>query len=232
MSPSYISAEKVLLAESVRRVGPVPRSGVLVPEVDRLKASQEALEEAEGRVEQLREQVRHLERQLQQMDDLASEREAAALAKGRAEGEAQGIAKVVERSRQRDEHVLRGVEAGLGILDEALRKMEAIAAPIALAAAEQVVGDVTEVKKRVIQVMRRQLGRLKDRRPLQVRVAAEDFSEIGPLVGMLSEAGMDGVEVVADPALPSGSCLFKLRVGQIDAGIQQQIRAIKALVGG
>jgi flagellar biosynthesis/type III secretory pathway protein FliH len=164
--------------------------------------------------------------ELRKLGELVTEREGAAYAKGYEAGEAKGRAAAVENEEARQTQLVKGVAAATAELAHALTGLNSMAASLAIAAVEQIVGEQSVVTERVYQVLRHQLVQLREALPMEVRVSTEDFSHLDALRHLLDTEGFQAVKVIADPALESGGCRIQLRLGEVDAGIRQQLRAL------
>lgn len=226
-----IPSRQVRLSDVRRVVGRINRAvqptpieiGAIQPEAVESRAEHEAAA--------LRAEIDAQAVEVERLRELVIEREKAAFAKGFEAGEAKGRAFAVEGAQQRDRRLAEGLADASESLESTLQRIEGVASTLALAAVEEIVGDVADVKTRVQQVVRRQLGRLCDALPLRVRVSHEDFPDPGPIRRMLQDEGLEGVEILADASLESGACRIQVRLGEVDAGIRRQLDALASLLG-
>jgi flagellar assembly protein FliH len=230
MTARLVPAAQIVAARSRRVVGRIDvtaqatlRSDAPALEVaseDALAAERDALV---ARLDRTREELEAMAGQL-------LEREQAAFERGIAEGEARARAAAVEQAATHEARVVDGIATATRAFEDALARLHGLSSALAMLAVEQIVGDELQVKERVVQVLRHQLDRLLDQRPFRVRVSAEDFPDAEPIRMALRDAGYAEVDAIADSALASGSCRIQLRMGEVDAGVPQQLKALSSLL--
>lgn len=231
VATGLIPAHQVRLSDMRRVVGRINGTSKHEPaEIQHAEHTAES-SQAEDEVLALRSQVEVQSAELQKLRELVIKREKSAYADGYEAGETHGRAAAVEHAQAREALLVQGVAEAADKLGQALQRLDGVASTLAMAAVDEIVGDATDVKERVQQVVRRQLDRLREALPLQVRVSHEDFPDLELLKRMLHGDGLDGVEVVADTSLESGGCRIQLRLGEVDAGIRQQLRALASILG-
>lgn len=231
VAAGLIPSNQVRLSEIRRVVGRINGVSKHAP-VEIEPFQPEAVEsKAQGEVAALRAELDAQAVEVGRLQELVVEREKAAFAKGFEAGEAQGRALAVEGAQRREQRLVEGIADATERFEGALQRIDNMASTLALAAVEEIVGDVADVKARVKQVVRRQLGRLRDALPLRVRVSHQDFPDPGPLRRMLKDEGLESVEILADASLESGACRIQVRLGEVDAGIRQQLAALTSLLG-
>jgi type III secretion protein L len=226
MTARLVPAAQIVAARSRRVVGriDVPLQTARQPDtraleiasVDALAAERDALV---ARLDTTREELEAMAGQLLQ-------REQAAFERGAAEGEARARAAAAEQAATHEARVVDGIAAATRAFEDALARLDGLSSALAMMAVEQIVGDELQVKERVVQVLRHQLDRLQAQRPFRVRVSAADFPDAEPIRMALRDAGYAEVDVTADGALASGSCRIQLRMGEVDAGVPQQLKAL------
>lgn len=230
MTTRLVPAAQIVVARSRRVVGridvtaqPADRTDAPtlgVASEDALAAERDALV---ARLDQAREELAAMAGQLLQ-------REQAAFERGLAEGEARALAAAAEQAATHEARVVDGIAAATRAFEDALARLDGLSSALAMMAVEQIVGDKLQVKERVVQVLRHQLERLLDQRPLRVRVSAEDFPDAEPVSTALRDAGYAEVDAIVDSTLASGSCRIQLRMGEVDAGVPQQLKALSRLL--
>ncbi len=155
---------------------------------------------------------------------------------GIAEGREGGIAAGLERAqldhRERNEALVAAAGDALRAHAAALAQLGALAEPIALAALERITGDRSARKDLVAALVAEQLDRLRDAAPLRVRVAAADFPAADELRSALPAAIVGSVDVTLDDELGSGQVRIELKLGQVDAGLDRQLAALRVLLQG
>jgi flagellar assembly protein FliH len=160
---------------------------------------------------------------------------AAAEARGREAGFAAGLEAAREEiatARQVLEAAAREVEASR---DEALERIELQAAELALALAGKILSVALDVRPDlVVDVTRSALRRVAERDRLVVEVNPDDFelvrTEIESVAASLG--GFHGLEVVAERRVVRGGCLLRTIDGEIDAGIDEQLKRAGEIVRG
>jgi type III secretion protein L len=230
MTARLVPAAQIVAARSRRVVGRIDvtaqaarrpdASGQEVAGVDTLAAERDALV---ARLDEAREELEAMASQL-------LERQQAAFERGVAEGEARARAAAAEQAETHEARVVDGIAAATRAFEDALVRLDGLSSALAMMAVEQIVGDELQVKERVVQVLRHQLDRLQAQRPLRVRVSATDFPDAEPIRLALRDAGYAEVDAIADSTLASGSCRIQLRMGEVDAGVQQQLKALSHLL--
>jgi flagellar biosynthesis/type III secretory pathway protein FliH len=231
VATGLIPAHQVRLSDMRRVVGRINGSATHGPaEVQQAQYTVDS-SQAELEIAALQVQVNSQAAELHKLRELVIEREKSAYAEGFEAGEGRGLAAAVERAQARQALLVQGVAEAAEKLEQALQRLDGVASTLAMVAVEEIVGDATDVKERVQQVVRRQLGRLREALPLRVRVSHVDFPDLDPLRRMLHADGLDGVEIVVDTSLESGGCRIQLRLGEVDAGLRQQLGALASLLG-
>lgn len=114
------------------------------------------------------------------------------------------------------------VETSVRQFEETCQRQEAqviaLAAELALAAVTRIVGQLHAEDAAVAAVCRETLRALQPD-AVQVRVHPDDGSALAALA--------DTVEVVHDPSLRPGDCLLRSPLGDVDAGLHTQLRALR-----
>jgi flagellar biosynthesis/type III secretory pathway protein FliH len=176
-----------------------------------------------------------IEAQASRMKELEQRIDAAREA-GIAEGREAGI--VAGRERAQLDHRERNLTLAAATVD-ALRAHEAalsqlgdLAVPIALAALERIAGDSSARKDLVTAIVAEQLDRLRDAAPVRVRVAAADFPDTHDLRKALPPVAPGSIEFAVDDELGSGQVRIELKLGQVDAGLDRQLAALRVLLQG
>lgn len=231
VATGLIPAHQVRLSDLRRVVGRVNGTAMHEPAV--VQRAQHTVDnsEAELKVAALKTRVDSQAAELRKLQELVIEREKSAYAEGYEAGEARGRSTAVERAQAREALLVQGIAEAAEKFGQALQGLDGVASTLAMAAVDEIVGDATDVKERVQRVVRRQLGRLREALPLCVRVSHLDFPDLDPLRRMLQADGLEEVEVVADTSLESGGCRIQLRLGEVDAGLRQQLGALASLLG-
>lgn len=111
---------------------------------------------------------------------------------------------------------------------EALHESGAVGLAIARAALAEVFADGTRWPAMIEAIVAKRRAALENELLVRVRVSATDFTDLAGLQRAME--GQDAIEVIADPLLASGACLFELRVGEIEVGPRMQARNILTLL--
>ena len=163
----------------------------------------------------------------------AAERESAAL---RQRAVADGFAEGVRRGREEAAFSLApAMQALTAALDEALAARAALletaerrAVELALAIAEKVVVGALEVQPgRVVDVVRGALRGLLDAERIFVCVHPDDVELVREAGESLTDVPF---EIHAEQRVPRGGALVRTSVGEVDARIERQLDAVRALV--
>lgn len=164
-------------------------------------------------------------------DDLARANSAAqgAWAEGRAAGMVEGRKAAEDRSAA----LLRRLDQSLEAAGEDFRRhlatFEQAAAGLAGLALGRVVGDPAGRRSLVVETVQRASAELFAGSVVAVEVSAADFPDVLSLEPLRSEIGR---EVVVLDALESGACRLRLRLGEIDLGLDGQVARLRTLLGG
>lgn len=108
---------------------------------------------------------------------------------------------------------------------EALIEASAMALGMARSALCNILGDNAQWPAMIEEILARRCSQIDAALVLRIRVSAFDFPEPEAL-SRLSEANIAAIDVVVDPKLPSGSCLFELSLGEMEVGPVMQGRKL------
>ncbi len=142
----------------------------------------------------------------------------------RLEGEAAGC--VVGRRLADDGVAARQVALEAGVAEanatfqNELVNLERLALLIARDSLDRILGQNAERSVLVADIIRHQLAALRGEAALLVTVSGEDFAAVSAIEGGF--AGSQTVELKVDPALASGDCSIRLRLGTVLVGLDQQ----------
>lgn len=192
-----------------------------------------ALQALQQQVSDLQAQVAHLsasaaeqERQLEE----AERRIDTARESGLAEGFTDGLRRAEADFTARSEALAENAAKALSSFETGVEKLAELSSTIALAALDQVLGSTHGRGDAVARIVGRQLDLLATSAPVEVRVSVEDFVDTAALHDALVKAGVDPACVRADPALAAGQVTVRLQLGEVDAGIDQQLAALRRLL--
>jgi flagellar biosynthesis/type III secretory pathway protein FliH len=192
-----------------------------------------ALQALEHQVTELQHQLSRMStratEQARQLEEAAREIEVtreSSLAEGFTDGLRQAEADFTARS----EALAEALASALRTYDSAVKGLEKLSSMIALAALDRVLGPAHGRDDAVARIVARQVDLLASLAPVEVRVSGEDFADSAALHDALVRVGADPARVRADPVLPSGQVTIRLRLGEVDAGIDQQLTALRRLL--
>lgn len=158
---------------------------------------------------------------------------AQAWAAGEAEGRAAGLA----AARTDAQPALAALGASLQAIEQAreqlVAELEQDAVEMALRLAEQILAGVVSVQpERVIDVARNALRHLTERRHVTLVVNPDDLELVSECVEHLQSelGGIEHLGVQADRRVARGGAVARTDIGDIDAGIDVQLRRARELV--
>ncbi len=111
-----------------------------------------------------------------------------------------------------------------------LEALEPLAALIAREGLEKILGDPGVYPDLVERIVRRQLAGLKKRGVLAVEVSPLDFSDREAL-SRLGAGLSPTIAVEVNDELAGGECHLRLKLGDVDVGVQRQWDALRRLLG-
>jgi flagellar biosynthesis/type III secretory pathway protein FliH len=147
-----------------------------------------------------------------------------------AEGFTDGLRQAEADFTTRSEALAEALASALRTHDSAMKGLDKLSSMIALAALDRVLGPTHGRDDAVARIVARQIDLLASSAPVEVRVSGEDFADPAALHDALVRVGADPVRVRTDPALTSGQVTIRLRLGEVDAGIDQQLTALRRLL--
>lgn len=145
------------------------------------------------------------------------------------QAEARGYAKGLEaaradtlRERQQADARLEAALREIGSLEAGImRRAERELIQLALAMAERILRREVDLDPDLLLVIARvAIDRLGERAAAVVHLSPADHARL------TTGTGVVGLDLVADPAIPPGGCLVRSAAGDIDAGIEAQIREV------
>lgn len=155
----------------------------------------------------------------------------------RAEGEAAGREAGLAQARAQAEPLLaalaQAVEAVGDTREELIEKLTRQAGEVSLLIAEQVVAGAFEVQpERVLDVIRAAMRRLGERHRITIRVSPDDLDLATDAVHALQTelGGVEHLDVQTDTRIAHGGAIAQTSYGEIDATIEEQLRAARELV--
>lgn len=200
---------------AVQRMQPAPMRDLAAAPEDDGAGSEDALAQAQVRIAQLEAEL------LREREDGEAARE-----KARADGRAKGLAEAIAHDEERFTALREAIERASTGCIEGIDHRADLAILIARAALRRILGSDREHAAMVEAVVRHQARQIAAGSIVTVRVSAEDFPE-----SALAElATATGAEITHGKQLASGTCLFDLALGAIDASIPVQARAVDELL--
>lgn len=180
--------------------------------------------------------ITELERRLEtvQAELIARDRDiarlSAAVDSARSEGRAQGLVEGRKSAEDRSEALIRTVTdsaaEGVAILRDRLAGLEDAVGGLAALALGRIVGQQADRQALVVDTVRRAMGELFAGSVLTVEVSRDDFSDAATLQAVLPPE----CEVRLLDGLPSGGCRLRLRMGEVDLGLQGQAARLRAIL--
>ncbi len=152
----------------------------------------------------------------------------AAAEKAYQEGFADGAKSVQSAQEQWLEKLQTGIAQSLEQLEHTLAQAEHLAVELARVTLERVLG-CDEARVALLRdIVGQQMSQLSDASVLRVRLSERDLREHADLVPTLQARHGDCVQFVPDAQLAAGACVFELKLGRVDAGIDTHLELIRA----
>jgi flagellar biosynthesis/type III secretory pathway protein FliH len=152
------------------------------------------------------------------------------LEKGSVEGENAGF----ERASKKLEPLLDSLRAALSQLEnirtQTYRQIEKEVVELALAIARKVVCREIETDREIVlDVAREALARIEDPGKIKIKMNPVDLQFINETKYQLSDliGHIDSVSLEAEDNIQSGGCIIESNLGEIDARIENQIKAVE-----
>lgn len=145
------------------------------------------------------------------------------------EGREAGRKEAESQEAERLKQLAGALTAARQAFDERLSEERDIGIDIALAALRKVLGNPAHYRDLVTATALHHAAGLARTTVIQLSVSSADFPDETALSAL--QASLGKVRVVADPAMPPGSCKFDLTHGQLNAEIPAQAAALEALLG-
>lgn len=204
------SAARVVSDEAVLR--PSPAKDV----IDGLMAKIEALESV-------------VVSRNEEIDALHAEVEAA-FHRGKAEGRQVGRREADDGEAARLQALQEAMRVAQDNHATALQSTERLALLLAQDALDLLFSEPACMADWIVRILRSQLDKIDRQSITHIVVSAADFSE-SLLDSMVHASGLGQIDVVRDAALPSGSCIIRQRLGEMQVGLTTQWPAIANLLG-
>ncbi len=164
--------------------------------------------------------IDELEKRLAENEENSAQALKNAIESGRKEG-------LKEAERQELEY-LNALESSLERIrnqfEQTLAEHSALGIDIAQAAIRKVLGDKTQYPDQVEAIALHWVSKLSDAGIMQVKVSEADFVDPGKLQGLADK--LRQTQIIADPELDRGSCIFDMKMGGMDASINRQLQNI------
>ena len=179
--------------------------------------------------EQLR--ILELEKALREArsDHLAAQQQHAIdLESGRQSARAEGVAAGRRESEVLLAALTKAANDARTSASKALVETSTTALAMARAALSKVLGDREQWPAMIAEILTQRSAQIDAALVLHVRVSAVDFPDTDAL-HRIAEANAAAIDLIADPNLASGSCLFELRLGEMEVGPAMQGRKLLEL---
>ena len=148
---------------------------------------------------------------------------------GKRKGREEGLAEAKDRADERLALLRQALQNATATLAERLAGLERLAPLLALECLDKILGDSAQRRALVAMIIQAQLKLIDRAMLLRIEVSRSDFPQTD-LLARLQSDGLAAVEVKADPALPSGSCVLTLRLGRMEVGLNQQWGVLRDLL--
>lgn len=144
------------------------------------------------------------------------------------EGFGSGAKSVQSAQDQWLDKLRAGIQQSLEQLEHKLARTEQLSLEVARVTLDRVLGCDEARPELLRQIVRHQMAALTDATVLRVRLSERDLREHPDLAQTLQAELGDRVQVAPDAQLAAGGCVFELRLGQVDAGIDTHRDLIRA----
>lgn len=198
------------------------RGLTIAPPVPVPSAEVRLIAELKEQVEALRSELSSRDQEIQRLTASAT----AAFDQGRAEGIEEGRQSAEDHSAALIRTVADTAARGLGAFKQGLTGLEDAAGGLAALALGRIVGQTADRQGLIIDTVRRAVGDLFAGSVVLVEVSQEDFADPAPLRAVLPK----GCEVHVEEGLASGACRLKLRMGEVDLELQDQVARLRAIL--
>lgn len=163
----------------------------------------------------------------QQIADLKAEIESVRV-QAYEEGREAGRDEAESREAERLTKLAEALDTARQDFDERIAQEHDFGIEIALAALRKVLGNPAHYRDLVAATAQHHAAGLASSTVVKLSVSAADFPDGAALAPLQSSLGQ--VRIVADPAMPAGSCRFELTHGQLDAEIPAQAASLESLL--
>lgn len=164
-----------------------------------------------------------------QAEARAAQIEAAARQEGFAQGYAEGAAAARGELQPALQALASAAAEARGVREQLVSDLEREAVELALAVAEKIVGAAAASSpEAVLHVVTGALRRAAERDQLVVEVNPQDFELVRAAAGELADSlgGIGRLEVLSERRVQRGGCVVRTGDGEIDAQLDEQLRAV------
>jgi len=172
-----------------------------------------------------------LERQIAELETALAEAVAASEQQKTASyeaGKAKGIESANDLAQQQIEQLADAIAKAHEVLANRFDSQLNIAIDIARAVLRKIFGNQDFANEALVSTARHWSAELASATILRVSVSEEQFAEAADLDALTNAIGK--TEIIRDPALPPGSCLFDLQLGKFDASLPTQLAKADAVL--
>jgi flagellar biosynthesis/type III secretory pathway protein FliH len=145
-------------------------------------------------------------------------------------GRALGLKQAEDTSAERLAQLERALQRSTTDIRERLASTERLAALLARECLDRMFAETEDRAGIVCDLIERQVRDIEAASILLVEVSSQDFAQGADLDKIVARIGHPDVRIDARADLPSGSCLFSLRLGQVDLGLDQQWGALRTIL--
>lgn len=192
-------------------------------------------------IEALRVQNERLQARILQLEsetDVLRQKAKEAFGEGHLQGVEIGRRDVADEQSKHSETLEKGITRAVDEFSQALSHLEYLAPTLARQALEVIIGDKAARRDMVSAIVLKQLKSLEAQAVLYVEVSETDFP--GDTARLILEAGgprerpnglhSREVQIRASALLKSGDCRIKLKLGTLEAGLEDQWGRLKDLL--
>lgn len=173
----------------------------------------------------LRQRVAALEQDLRERDRKIESLHAdvnRAYEDGKLAGHSAGLLEAEEKQAERLSLLEDAIDQAQTKISESLASMERLSATLARECLEIILGDAESRADIVRSIVSIQIAKLDKAMILGVDLSREDFPDAGALKEISESVGLPRAMLMARADLPSGACIFSLKLGRMDASVDQQ----------
>jgi flagellar biosynthesis/type III secretory pathway protein FliH len=183
--------------------------------------------------DQLRQKITTLEtisrRQQEQIEILHKDVQQA-FVEGEAQGKEQGLAEAEDKQAERFAVLQAGVQVALTSFEESMSSLERLALLLARDCVNVMMTESEARADLLCDMIRFQASTIEKSAIIAIEVSGEDFPDEQDLVVLAERAFTGPVRLSVSKELEAGDCVIRLRLGQLEIGINQQWGVLRDLL--